>query len=153
MSAIFCRDPRPSHWNPAEPASPHPDYTLREWYVCVLAQALPSELGSLLVNRFLPRPEYLSATSETPMALPSLARRGFAPGELSFLSDQHLCSEITIEANLLDRTLSAPDGLVSGLSRNHLLVVHLIRTRQLWEEFSRRRWPGGWLPAYRKALG
>lgn len=35
--------------------------------------------------------------------------------------------EITIEANLLDRTLSAPEGMVSGLSRNHLLVVHLER--------------------------
>ena len=63
-----------------------------------------------------------------------------------------LCSQITIEANLFDRTLSAPEGLVSGLSRNHLLAVHLARTRQLWQEFYRRRWPGGWLPAYRQAL-
>ncbi|HEX6778219.1 MAG TPA: hypothetical protein VF099_08455 [Ktedonobacterales bacterium] len=39
--------------------------------------------------------------------------------------------EITIEANLLDRMLSASEGVVSGLSRHHLLVVHLMRTRQL----------------------
>ncbi len=153
MPAIFCRDPRPSRWNPAEPASPHPDYTLREFYVRVLTQALPPVLEGLLVKRFLPRPDYLSPHSETPPALPSLTRRGFAPGELPALSDQRLCQEITIEANLFDRTLIAPEGLMSGLSRYHLLVVHLTRMRQLWEEFARRRWPEGWLPAYRKALG
>ena len=153
MPTIFCRDPRPSRWNPAEPASPHPDYTLREFYVRVLTQALPPVLEGLLVKRFLPRPNYLSPNSATPPALPSLTRRAFAPGELPILSDQSLCSEITIEANLLDRTLIAPEGLVSGLSRYHLLAVHLARTRQLWEEFSRRCWPEGRLAAYRKALG
>ena len=46
-------------------------------------------------------------------------------------------NEITIEANLLDRTLSAPEGMVSGLSRNHLLVVHLEREiSKMGEAFS-----------------
>jgi hypothetical protein len=47
-------------------------------------------------------------------------------------------NEITIEANLLDCTLSALEGVVSGLSRNYLLVVHLMRMRQLCRSF-----PGG----------
>ncbi len=141
MSPIFTRDLKPSPWNSRDPASPHPDYTRREFYVLVLTSALPLYLKRCLVRRFLEREPL--ALSATPPALPSLTRQPYAPGEVGRFDDGRLCNEITIEAQLLERTLSAPAGLVSGLSYNHLLAVHIIRLRQLWEEFSRRRWPDG----------
>ena len=152
MPSIFCRDPRPSYWNPAVMASPHPDYTLRDIYVRALVLALPPALERHVVQRFLLLKAAPAASSETPPA-PNLYRRPYEPGSLSNLADGKLCNEIRLEAELIDRTLRLPDGVVSGLSRHHLLAIHLTRMRQLWAEFGRRRWPGGWLPAYRRALG
>ncbi len=176
MSSIFCRESRPSYWNPAVPAcgperlaspgsailapvgrsrapvSPHPDYTLRDIYIHAIVLALPPALELALVKRFLHLKPLPAASSDAPLA-PNLYRRPYAPGFLERLNNSKLCNEIRLEAELIDRTLFLPDGLVSGLSRHHLLAIHLTRMRQLWAEFSRRRWPGGWLPAYRRALG
>jgi hypothetical protein len=152
MSSIFCRESRPSYWNPAVPASPHPDYTLRDIYIHAIVLALPPALERHLVKRFLLLKELPAASSNTPLA-PNLYRVPYAPGSLSRLNDGKLCNEIRLEAELIDRTLHLPEGAVSGLSRHHLLAIHLTRMRQLWQEFSHRRWPGGWLPAYRRALG
>lgn len=152
MSSIFCRDPRPSYWNPAVLASPHPDYTLRDIYVRALALALPPALERHLVKRFLLLKTQAAASSNTPLA-PNLYRASYAPGFLGKLNNDKLCNEIRLEAELIDRTLHLPEGMVSGLSRHHLLAIHLVRMRQLWQEFGRRRWLGGWLPAYRRALG
>jgi hypothetical protein len=151
MSSIFCRDPRPSYWNPAVMASPHPDYTLRDIYVRAIVLALPPALERHLVKRFLLL-KIPAASPDTPLA-PNLSRKPYAPGFLDRLDNDKLCNEIQLEAGLIDRTLRLPEGLVSGLSRHHLLAIHLTRMRQLWQEFSRRRWPGGWLPTYRRALG
>ena len=149
MPAVFYRDPRPS-WNPADPYSPHPDYTRRELGVRMAVLALPPFLEEHLLKRFLrPRP----ANWTEPPALPSLTRRGYAPGEVSDFSAKRLCNEITIEAELFERTLHAPAGAVGGLSYNHLLAVHVVRLRQLWEEFSWRRWPEGWRYRFFRALG
>jgi hypothetical protein len=151
LPPIFCRDPRPLSERDL-PYSPLPDYSLREWYVLVLASALPLELEAELVRRFLEQAP-TRASQQTPLALPSVQRSRYDPAWLAGLQPDRFCTELTVEAELIERTLNAPAGAISELSRHHLLAVHVIRLRQLWAEFCRRRWLEGWLPAFRRAFG
>ena len=84
--------------------------------------------------------------------MPDLRLTGYPPGALGDLTRKNLRKEVREELLRFARLLDAPPGLMSGLSRNHLLAVHTTRLRQVWEEFGRRRWPRGPLAAFRALL-
>jgi hypothetical protein len=116
-----------------------------------LTQALPAELSALLRERFKPTRGPLRW--ETPPALPTNIREGYAPERLKNGTDGFVSAEITVTAGLIERLLNAPEGMVGGLTHNYLLVLQIARLRQLWQEVQRRMWPEAPLVVFQRALG
>jgi hypothetical protein len=117
----------------------------------MLIERMPRELGPLLRERFKPTRGPLRW--EVPPALPTNIRAAYAPERLTEGADGFIRSEITVTAELIERLLNAPEGLVGGLTHNYLLVMQLIRLRQLWQEVQRRAWPEAPLAVFTRALG
>ncbi|HEU5368666.1 MAG TPA: hypothetical protein VFU69_09385, partial [Ktedonobacterales bacterium] len=116
-----------------------------------LSERMPPELRGILRERFKPTRGPL--IWETPPALPTSIREGYAPERLKEGSAVFLCSEITVTAGLIERLLNAPEGMVGGLTHNYLFAMQIARLRQLWQEVQRRVWPEAPLVVFARALG
>ncbi|GEM_PF-3318230 len=147
MSTIFTRPLRPMPGQPGAYVSPVPTLSQRAFEVLALASAFPLALQPDLHKRFLAQPA--RRRDNTP---PDLRLTVYRPGEVGDLTRKGLRKEVREELKRFERLLDAPPGLMSGLSRNHLLAVHTTRLRQLWEECARRRWPQGPLVVFRSLL-
>jgi hypothetical protein len=117
----------------------------------MLIERLPRELAPLLRQRFKPTRGPL--VWEVPPALPTSLRAPYAPAFLTGRTAEGLCAEVTLTAGLIERLLNAPEGMVGGLTHNYLLVMQLVRLRQLWEEIERRAWAEAPLVVFARALG
>jgi hypothetical protein len=117
----------------------------------MLIERLPRELAPLLRERFKPTRGPL--VWEVPPALPTSIRAAYAPERLKEGADGFIRSEITVTAELIERLLNAPEGMVGGLTHNYLLLMQLIRLRQLWQEVQRRAWADAPLVVFARALG
>ncbi|HEU5368858.1 MAG TPA: hypothetical protein VFU69_10350 [Ktedonobacterales bacterium] len=117
----------------------------------MLIERLPRELGPLLRERFKPTRGPL--VWETPPALPTNLRQPYAQAFLTDRTDEGVCAEITLTAGFIERLLNAPEGMVGGLTHNYLLVMQLVRLRQLWAEVERRAWADAPLAVFGRALG
>jgi hypothetical protein len=117
----------------------------------MLMERLPRELGPLLRERFKPTRGPLRW--EVPPALPTHIRAAYAPDLLKESTDGFVRSEITVTAELIERLLNAPEGMVGGLTHNYLLVMQIARLRQLWQEVERRAGQETPLAVFARALG
>ncbi|HEY7358113.1 MAG TPA: hypothetical protein VH590_16650 [Ktedonobacterales bacterium] len=117
----------------------------------MLIERLPAELAPLLRERFKPTRGPL--LWDTPPALPTTLRQPYAQAFLMGRTDAGLCAEIALAAGFIERLLNAPEGMVGGLTHNFLLVMQLIRLRQLWAEVERRAWAEAPLAVFQRALG
>ena len=129
LPQLFTRSDGPTFW-PSDrryrPLHPATRYTrdLKE-----LTQALPPALTKPLRERFKPTRGPLRW--ETPPALPSTVRGGYDAAHLEDASAVFVCSAITIAAEMIERLLNAPEGMVGGLTHNYLLAIQMLRLRQL----------------------
>jgi hypothetical protein len=117
----------------------------------MLIERLPQELAPLVRERFKPTRGPL--LWDVPPALPTSIREGYAPERLKKGTEGFIRSEITVTAELIERLLNAPEGMVGGLTHNYLLVMQVIRLRQLWAEVQRRAWAEAPLAVFAQALG
>ncbi|HEY7356989.1 MAG TPA: hypothetical protein VH590_11005 [Ktedonobacterales bacterium] len=117
----------------------------------MLSERMPPELRGMLRERFKPTRGPL--IWETPPALPTSIREGYAPERLKEGSEVFVRSEITVTAGLIERLLNAPEGMVGGLTHNYLFAMQVVRLRQLWQEVQRRAWADAPLVVFARALG
>jgi hypothetical protein len=116
-----------------------------------LLAGLPPCLAPVLRQRF--KPSRGPLRWDTPPALPTSTRQCY---EASFLRDTSatwLLSQVTVTAGMIERLLTAPEGMVGGLTHNYLLLMQMLRLRQLWEEVERRAWEDAPLVVFTNALG
>jgi hypothetical protein len=116
-----------------------------------LLAGLPSCLAPVLRQRF--KPSRGPLRWDTPPALPTSTRQCY---EASFLRDTSatwVLSQVTVTAGMIERLLTAPEGMVGGLTHNYLLLMQMQRLRQLWEEVQRRAWEDAPLVVFARALG
>ncbi|HEY7356735.1 MAG TPA: hypothetical protein VH590_09725 [Ktedonobacterales bacterium] len=117
----------------------------------MLIERLPADLAPLLRERF--RPTRGPLLWDTPPALPTTLRQPYAQASLTSKTAVGVCAEVTLTAGFIERLLNAPEGMVGGLTHNYLLVMQLIRLRQLWAEVERRAWAEAPLAVFARALG
>lgn len=147
----FTRVTGPTYW-PADALYPPLDpLRQRQRNLRALELALPLALEADIRRRFTPW--RWPVAWNPPPALARADRGGYEPGYLWRMSARRLQVEVTMEAELIDRTIDAPADLLNGLEHHRLLATHLLRLRQLWAEFERRSWPEGRLNVFRRALG
>jgi hypothetical protein len=116
-----------------------------------LTQGLPPELRPLIRQRFAPTRGPL--VWAVPPALPTGFRSGYQESALRERSEEGICWQITLTAEMIERLLNAPEGMVTGLTHTYLLLIQRRRLRQLWEEVQRRDWPEDRLAVFNRALG
>ena len=116
-----------------------------------LIAALPPCLAPILRQRFKPTRGPLRW--DTPPALPTNERERYAPNELHDATRGWLMSQVTETGEMIERLLTTPEGMVGGLTHNYLLVMQMLRLRQLWEEVQRRAWEDAPLVVFARALG
>ncbi len=116
-----------------------------------LSERLPAELAPLIRERFKPTRGPLRW--EAPPALPTTLRQPYAQASLANRTGEGVCAEVTLMAGLIERLLNAPEGMVGGLTHNYLLLMQMIRLRQLWAEAQRRVWAEPPLAVFEQALG
>ncbi len=116
-----------------------------------LTQHMPLVLTPLLRERFKPTRGPLRW--DTPPALPTSVRQPYTATQLQQSSAALLCVQITLTAEMIERLLNAPEGMVGGLTHNYLFVMQMLRLRQLWEEVQRRAWEEDGLSVFTRALG
>ena len=117
----------------------------------MLIERLPAELAPLVRERFKPTRGPL--LWDTPPALPTTLRAPYEQALLTHKTAAGVCAEVTLTAGFIERLLNAPEGMVGGLTHNYLLVMQLIRLRQLWAEVERRVWADAPLAVFAQALG
>jgi hypothetical protein len=116
-----------------------------------LLAGLPPCLAPVLRQRF--KPSRGPLRWDTPPALPTSTRQCY---EASFLRDHSatwVLSQVTVTAGMIERLLTAPEGMVGVLTHNYLLLMQMLRLRQLWEEVQRRAWEDAPLVIFTNALG
>ncbi|HEU5370077.1 MAG TPA: hypothetical protein VFU69_16520 [Ktedonobacterales bacterium] len=116
-----------------------------------LLERLPADLAPMLRERFKPTRGPL--LWDTPPALPTTLRQPYAQGSLANRTDEGVRAEITLTAGFIERLLNAPEGMVGGLTHNYLLLMQMLRLRQLWAEVQRRVWAEPPLAVFERALG
>ena len=116
-----------------------------------LTAALPPALKPILRERFKPTRGPLRW--DTPPALPTNIRQTYARGFLPKRTAVYVSSQITMTAEMIERLLTTPEGMVGGLTHNYLFVMQMLRLRQLWEEVQRRAWEEEPLVVFTRALG
>jgi hypothetical protein len=116
-----------------------------------LTAALPSALKPILRERFKPTRGPLRW--DTPPALPTSIHQRYDPAQVRDSTPVWLCAQITMTAGMIERLLTAPEGMIGGLTHNSLFVMQLLRLRQLWEEVQRRAWEEDRLAVFTRALG
>ena len=116
-----------------------------------LTDALPAALKPILRERFKPTRGPLRW--DTPPALPSNVRQRYDVEWLQEGTVLRVCVQITLTAEMIERLLNAPEGMIGGLTHNYLFVLQIVRLRQLWEEVERRAWEEDRLVVFTRALG
>ncbi len=116
-----------------------------------LVAGLPACLAPILRERF--KPSRGPLRWDTPPALPTSARQPYDAEQLQRHTALFLCSQMTLTAEMIERLLNAPEGMVGGLTHNYLFVMQILRLRQLWEETQRRAWDDAPLVVFTRALG
>ncbi len=147
----FTRVTGPTYWPTDALYPPLDPLRQRQRNLRALELALPRALEPDIRWRFTP--SRWPVAWNPPPALPRFDRGGYESGRLEKMSAQRLCLEVTLEAELIERTLDAPAEMLPTLAHNRLLATHTLRLRQLWAEFERRSWPEGRLNAFSHALG
>ncbi|HEU5368771.1 MAG TPA: hypothetical protein VFU69_09915 [Ktedonobacterales bacterium] len=117
----------------------------------MLIERLPRDLAPLLRERFKPTRGPL--VWDVPPALPTNLRAPYEPAFLTDRTDEGVRAEITLTAGFIERLLNAPEGMVGGLTHNCLLVMQVVRLRQLWAEVEQRAWAEAPLVIFARALG
>ena len=148
---VFNRSSGPTFWPGDRRYRPLDLARRRTCDLIFLTRALPAELRASLTQRF--SPEQAPRRWETPPALPTNGRAGYEVARLRNSSETFILSQITVAANFIERLLNVPEGMVGGLTRTYLLVIQIVRLRQLWEEVQRRAWPEERLVVFKRALG
>ena len=148
---VFTRSSGPTFWPGDRRCRPLDLSKRRQRDVTFLVEALPPELTASLTHRFNPARNALRW--ETPPALPTNERAGYDLPALSNSSKTFIYNQITVTAGLIERLLDAPEGMVGGLTHNYLLLMQIVRLRQLWAEVQRRAWPEERLVVFKRALG
>jgi hypothetical protein len=146
MALPFRRPARPSDWEPGAQAGPDPSLTLREWEVAVILCSLSVEVQKALVDWLL-APRDLNCWP--PPATFERRCLPFQEGELHGKARADRCALLYEELKAIRQTLDFPPGVLSGLTRNGLLVAHGIRLRQL----ERWLWPVGAAREIKKVIG
>ncbi len=116
-----------------------------------LTAGLPPDLKPILRERFKPTRGPLRW--DTPPALPTSARQRYDPAQVQKNTSIWLCAQITLTAEMIERLLNAPEGMIGGLTHNYLFLMQVLRLRQLWEEVERRAWEEDRLVVFTRALG
>jgi hypothetical protein len=116
-----------------------------------LTQGLPPELTPILRERFKPTRGPL--LWRVPPALPLSMRQRYDEQALHDGTDIWVRSEVCVIAGMIERLLNTEEGMVTGLTHNYLIVMQMLRLRQLWEEIQRRQWEQDPLVVFQRALG
>ena len=116
-----------------------------------LLEGMPPALHASLRQRFKPTRGPLRW--ETPPALPINVRQCYDEALWPRRTATFVRSQITLTAGMIERLLTTPEGMVGGLTHNYLLLMQIIRLRQLWEEVQRRDWDEDRLVVFTQALG
>jgi len=135
-TTIFTRPARPSAWNPAAQAGPHPWLTLREWQARASLHPLSRFLRWVLLDWLL---EPTDLALWPPSASWARVRVPFLPGSLGHKSDDVVIDLVREELAALRQTLDLPPQKLSGLVRNGLLAAHGRRLRQLEDRLGTER--------------
>jgi hypothetical protein len=147
----FTRASGPTFWPTDSRCRPLHPATRRACSFRLLLWMQPPELTSLLRERF--KPTRGDLRWDTPPALPGSVRSIYEQAALRDFSDTSLSAAVTVTAGLIERLLSAPEGMVGGLTRHYLFLIQGQRLRQLWHEIERRAGPEASLAVFRRALG
>ncbi len=117
----------------------------------MLLERLPRELAPILRERFKPTRGPL--IWQVPPALPLSMRQPYDERELDKRTDHWVRCQVTVIAGMIERLLNTEEGMVTGLTHNYLLVMQMIRLRQLWAEVQRRAWGEAPLVVFKRAMG
>jgi hypothetical protein len=117
----------------------------------MLLQGLPPELAPLLRERFKPTRGPL--IWHVPPALPLSMRQPYDEEALGKHTDLWVRSEVCVIGGMIERLFNTPEGTVGGLTHNYLMLMQMLRLRQLWAEVQRRQWTEDPLVIFQRALG
>jgi hypothetical protein len=148
---IFTRSNGPCFWPSDRLSRPHTLAVRHARELKALTLALPPALTPILRERFKPTRGPL--VWKEPPSLPLSMRQGYRPGVLADSAPHEVCWDVCITAGMIERLLTSEEGMVTGLTHNHLFAMQMLRLRQLWEEIERRAWGEDPLVVFERALG
>ena len=130
MRVPFIRPLRRCSWLPIEWAGPVEGYTLRECHLAFLLSSLPGAIRALLLDWLL---DPSDLRRWPPSSSVPTRRLFFAAGDLLNKTAEDYYALTRDELASIRETLDFPSEVLSGFTRNCLLVAHRARLRQLVE--------------------